>query len=87
MVLLFKFASDMASNTQTYSYDGSKSFTLIKWKIRVGSQLLYNSVILSYKLDNGSEVDGKDPLLKYKSNVAGTVLELLVKEGDTVLPG
>lgn len=77
----------MASNTQTYSYDGSKSFTLIKWKIRVGSQLLYNSVILSYKLEDVSDVDGKDPLLKYKSNVAGTVLELLAKEGDTVLPG
>ena len=77
----------MASNEHIYNYDGPTSFTLIKWKVRVGSQLLYNSVILSYKLDGVSEVDGKDPLLKYRSNVTGTVLELLAKEGDTVLPG
>lgn len=77
----------MESETHTYCYDGTKSFTLIKWKIRVGSQVLYNSVVLSYKLDGATNVDGKDPLLKYKSNVAGTVTDLLFSEGDTVLPG
>lgn len=70
-----------------YNYDGNKPFTLIKWKTKVGSQLLYNSVILSYKLDGVLNVDGKDPLLKYKSNVGGTVVELFASEGETVNPG
>ncbi|GIY77963.1 RNA polymerase II subunit A C-terminal domain phosphatase [Caerostris darwini] len=77
----------MASEEQTYCYDGTKSFTLVKWKIRKDSQLFYNSVILSYKQENGSSADGKEPLLKYKSNVVGTVSELIASEGDVVQAG
>ncbi|KFM78964.1 RNA polymerase II subunit A C-terminal domain phosphatase, partial [Stegodyphus mimosarum] len=76
----------MAPGLETYCYDGAKSITLVKWKIRVGSQLFYNTTILSYKSDSSSN-DVKEPLLKYKSNVGGTVVELLAKEGDLIQSG
>ncbi|XP_054710096.1 RNA polymerase II subunit A C-terminal domain phosphatase-like [Uloborus diversus] len=77
----------MASDFKMYSYDGEKSFTLKKWKIRKGALVLYNSVILSCKYGDSKEEDVKDPLLRYKSNIAGTVLELVAKEGDLIQPG
>ncbi|KAF8764518.1 RNA polymerase II subunit A C-terminal domain like protein [Argiope bruennichi] len=77
----------MASEIKTYCYDGKKPITLVKWKIKKGGQLFYNSVILSYKQEDGSTGDGKEPLLKYKSNIGGTVSELVVSEGDVINPG
>lgn len=77
----------MGSSPYVFTYDGNKSFILSKWKTKVGSQLFYNSVILSYRSDEVPNEDAKEPLLKYKSNLGGTVVELLASEGDTVNPG
>ncbi|GBN21801.1 RNA polymerase II subunit A C-terminal domain phosphatase [Araneus ventricosus] len=77
----------MASEIQTYCYDGTKPITLVKWKIKKGGQLFYNSIILSYKQEDGNIGDGKEPLLKYKSNLGGTVSELIATEGDVINPG
>ncbi|XP_015904549.1 RNA polymerase II subunit A C-terminal domain phosphatase [Parasteatoda tepidariorum] len=77
----------MATSLHVYKYDGMKSFHLSKWKIRVGHQLYYNSTILSYKQNEGVKSDITEPLLKYKSNIGGTVTELLVSEGDIVESG
>ncbi|GFS82711.1 RNA polymerase II subunit A C-terminal domain phosphatase [Nephila pilipes] len=76
----------MAATDKIYCYDGKKPFTLVKWKIQKGNQLFYNSVILSYKHD-GDAGDGKDLLLKYKSTLGGSVLELIQSEGQIVQPG
>ncbi|GFY40470.1 RNA polymerase II subunit A C-terminal domain phosphatase [Trichonephila inaurata madagascariensis] len=76
----------MSSSSNVYRYDGKKPFTLVKWKIQKGSQLFYNSVILSYKQD-GDAGDGKELLLKYKSSLGGSVMELIQSEGKVVQPG
>ncbi|GFR26750.1 RNA polymerase II subunit A C-terminal domain phosphatase [Trichonephila clavata] len=76
----------MSSTSNVYRYDGKKPFTLVKWKIQKGSQLFYNSVILSYKQD-GDAADGKELLLKYKSSLGGSVMELTQSEGKIVQPG
>lgn len=76
----------MGSNGNVYTYDGDKPCKITKWKIRVGSQLLCNNVILNFKSDSDSNTD-RDSLLKYKSNVGGIVTEILASEGDVILPG
>lgn len=76
----------MSTTAKAYCYDGKKPFTLVKWKIQKGSQLFYNSVILSYKQD-GDAGDRKELLLKYKSSLGGSVIELIQSEGKVVQPG
>ncbi|KAG8181738.1 hypothetical protein JTE90_028276 [Oedothorax gibbosus] len=73
----------MAENMQSYSYEGAKPITLVKWKIRKGSQLS-QTVLFHYKQE---ATNSKEPILKFKSTIGGTVSELVAAEGEVIKPG
>ncbi|XP_067944123.1 RNA polymerase II subunit A C-terminal domain phosphatase-like [Watersipora subatra] len=62
-----------------YSPAGA-SIEIVKWKVRKGSQVDPGSVLMTYK------IKGRTEIMKLKSEQIGGVVELLRKEGDTVLP-
>ena len=58
----------------------NSDFKIVKWKVRVGSNISNGSIICLYDTQN-------DKNQKLKSNTSGTVEELVSNVGENVLKG
>ena len=74
------FASMSAAAVKALYSPAGASIEIVKWKVRKGSQVDPGSVLMTYK------IKGRTEIMKLKSEQIGGVVELLRKEGDTVLP-
>lgn len=74
----------MAENQNAVCFNFENTSKLAKWKVRPGNRISVGTILLLYEINKENEVK---QLGKMKSNVEGTILKLLVKEGAMVEPG
>lgn len=60
---------------------------LVKWKVRVGSQLFAGNVILMYESLEIDTAKNSKELKRFKSSNCGIVNKLFYKEGEVVKKG
>ncbi|XP_077983386.1 RNA polymerase II subunit A C-terminal domain phosphatase-like [Glandiceps talaboti] len=78
----------MATPLKTVSLPGTNSCRITKWKVKPGSPINQGTILALYKPMNPENGDNKpEEKLKLKSNEAGTVSELVVREGQVATPG
>ncbi|XP_070575591.1 RNA polymerase II subunit A C-terminal domain phosphatase-like [Ptychodera flava] len=78
----------MATPLKTVCLPGTISCRIAKWKVKPGSTISQGSVLALYETVNSENGDNRPvEKLKLKSNEAGTVQELVAKEGQTITPG
>lgn len=73
----------MAEKTVSISQSQSKPIKILKWKVHEGLTIPIGRLLLLYEIDGLKKGEQR----KLKSTQAGTVHQIIAREGETVKPG